>query len=85
MSVFALNNNSKFYSMAPWRENNEISRNLEKVIIEDGVAGIGQYELYECPPLKEVTLPDSVTTIYNHAFYSCTALEKINIDKVTKI
>lgn len=57
MSVFALNNNSKFYSMVPWRENNEISRNLEKVIIEDGVASIGQYAFYECPPLQSEETP----------------------------
>lgn len=85
MYGYAQNDNSKFYSMAPWRKNDEINKSLEKVVIEEGATDIGQYAFYECPALKEVTLPDSVTIINSYAFYKCTKLEKINIDKVTGI
>ncbi len=84
MAVY-FQNPTNFYSMAPWRENEAINNNLEKVVVEEGATDIGQYAFYECPALKEVTLPDSVTTINSYAFYRCTALEKINIDKVTGI
>ena len=84
MAVY-FQNPTNFYSMAPWRENEAINNNLEKVIIEEGAADIGQYAFYECPALKEVTLPESVKKIGSYAFYRCTELEKINIDKVTEI
>ncbi len=80
-----LRNPTKFYSMAPWRENEAIKNNLEKVVVEEGAADIGQYAFYECPALKEVTLPESVTKIGGYAFYRCDKLERINIDKVTEI
>lgn len=85
MYGYAQNDNSKFYSMAPWRKNDEINKSLEKVVIEEGATDIGQYAFYECPVLKEVVLPESVTIINSYAFYKCTKLEKINIDKVTGI
>ena len=85
MYVYLQNNNSKFYAMAPWRENETINNSLEKVIIEEGAADVSQYAFYECPALKEVVLPESVKRIGSYAFYRCTELEKINIEKVTEI
>ncbi len=74
-----------FRKIAPWRENEEIKNNLEKVVITDGVTAIGSYAFYGCPTLKEVVLPESVTEIRSDAFYGCTALKTISIDKVTKL
>ena len=74
-----------FQTIAPWRENEEIKNNLEKVIIQDGVTSIGGYAFYECTALKEVNLPDSLTEIKSYAFYGCTALKTISIEKVTEL
>ena len=43
MYAYVRNDDSKFYSMAPWRENEAINNSLEKVIVEEGAADIGQY------------------------------------------
>lgn len=74
-----------FRKISPWRENEEIKNNLEKVVITGGVTAIGSYAFYECPTLKEVVLSESVTEIRSNAFYGCTALKTISIDKVTKL
>ena len=71
--------------LAPWRADESIKNNLEKVVIEDGVTAIGSYAFYGCPNLKEVVLPESVTEIRSNAFYDCTMLKTINIDKITKL
>lgn len=71
------------FRVSPWRADEAIKSNLEKVVIEEGATDIGQYAFYDCSALKEVVLPDSVTKIGNYAFSGCTKLEKINIDKVT--
>ena len=71
--------------LAPWRADESIKNNLEKVVIEDGITAIGSYAFYGCPNLKEVVLPESVTEIRSNAFYDCTMLKTINIDKITKL
>ena len=71
--------------LAPWRADESIKNNLEKVVIEDGITAIGSYAFYGCLNLKEVVLPESVTEIRSNAFYDCTMLKTINIDKITKL
>ena len=71
--------------IAPWRADESIKNNLEKVVVENGVTSIGSYAFYGCSSLKEVVLPESVTEIRSNAFYDCTMLKTINIDKITKL
>lgn len=44
---------------------------VEKVVIEDGVTGIGEQAFMRCRRLNEIVIPDSVTTIEDGAFREC--------------
>ena len=68
-------------SNSPWN-----NANIEKVIIEEGITGIGNYAFYWCENVKEIILPESLTHIGMRAFDGCTSLEKIKIPEgVTSI
>ena len=51
----------------PWGE----STVLHRVVIQDGVTGIGEDAFYECNTLSEIILPKSVKTFGEDAFYDC--------------
>ena len=50
----------------PWRDYRD---QIVKVVIEDGITGIGQEAFYFCTKLKDITIPDSVRYIENRVFY----------------
>ena len=47
----------------PWQ-------NVQKVIIEEGVTGVGERAFYGCGDLTDITISDSVTKIGRNAFYN---------------
>ena len=66
----------------PWHLSNE---DIRKVIIEDGVTGIGAYAFGYCC-MSEISIPCSVTDIGTYAFYGCFNLTGIMIPEgVTRI
>ena len=68
---------SPFYGM---------SKDIKKVIIEDGVASIGDKAFCYCSALESVTIPGSVIAIGTEAFFQCYALTAVTIpDSVTTI
>lgn len=67
----------------PWKS---VRGQIEKVIIGEGVTGIGNYAFYGCSALRIVEIASTVTNIGNSAFQNCTSLESIDIpDNVTRI
>lgn len=57
-----------------------------KVVIENGVTGIGEYVFYQCRNLASINIPESVTSIGDGTFGDCTSLVNINIPEgVTSI
>ncbi len=60
--------------VAPWNEYNGL---IVKVIIEDGVTGIGDNAFAACENLKEIEIPETVTSIGDGAFTGCEALETV--------
>ena len=60
--------------VAPWNEYNGL---IIKVIIEDGVTGIGDNAFAACENLKEIEIPGTVTSIGDGAFTGCEALETV--------
>ncbi|MBQ8928442.1 MAG: leucine-rich repeat protein [Oscillospiraceae bacterium] len=52
---------------------------IERVIIEDGITGIGSTAFAWCNSLTSVSLPDSVTYISSEAFVDCSSLTQISI------
>ena len=55
------------------------SGNLKRVIVPDGVIGIGTNAFYYKLDIKEVVLPNSIKFIDCNAFSYCSRLEKINL------
>ena len=55
-------------------------KNLEKVVIEEGLQYIYVDAFRSCVSLKETELPKSVNMIYENAFADCTALTDITLN-----
>ena len=70
-----------FYNNRPGTEATPIDRwrDLEEVVIEEGVTEIGVDAFSVCTSLKKVTLPESLQKIGEKAFSYCTSLNEINI------
>ena len=68
---------------SPWLSQRD---EIKKVVIKDGVTGIGEYAFRDCSGLTSLTIPNSVTSIGELAFYDCSALTSITIpNSVTSI
>ena len=67
----------------PWDDYNQ---ELETLILEPGVASIGDCAFRGCSSLTSVTIPNSVTNIGECAFLGCSSLNSISIpNSVTSI
>lgn len=58
-----------------------MGKNINSVIIPEGVATIQSQAFRSCAKLKSVTLPNSLTDIYSGAFKGCSNLKTIMIPK----
>ena len=68
---------------APWAKCRDY---IKRLVIEDGVRGIGAYAFYCCSALTSVTIPSSVTSIGLSAFDGCKSLTSVTIpSSVTSI
>ncbi len=56
-------------------------KNIQKVIIENGITNVPGWAFQGYTKLKTVKLADSITTIENSAFQECTALTSIALPK----
>lgn len=74
---------------APWQD---YKAEIQKVVVGEGITRIGQYCLYNCTALTDVTLPSTLeeigglgtmTTSYG-AFQGCTALTTIRLNEGLK-
>ena len=71
------------YGGAPWYEYRE---SIGSIVMETGVATIGDYAFYGCSSLTSIIIPNSVTTIGDYAFSYCTSLTSVTIpNSVTTI
>ena len=77
--------NYYFDERAPWCSQGYGSE-VKKVIINEGVASIGDFAFDNCSGLTSITIPSGVTSIGDFAFYSCSGLTSITIpSSVTSI
>ncbi|MGN1132102.1 MAG: leucine-rich repeat protein, partial [Ruminococcus sp.] len=67
-----------YYSVenTPWYD---FLYNIEKIVIEDGVANIASCAFFDCANLTEVIVPESVLEIGDFAFASCASLTDLAI------
>ena len=53
---------------------------VENIVINEGMRGIGKYAFYDCSGLTTVTIPASVTSIGYAAFAGCSNLATMTVD-----
>ena len=68
-------------STAPWFMKR---KEIQKVVIEDGITAIGDYAFYNLPALTSVTIPKSVKKIGNMAFKYCSKLTSVSVPGAVK-
>ena len=68
-------------STAPWFMKR---KEIQKVVIEDGITGIGDYAFYNLPALTSVTIPESVKKIGSMAFKYCSKLTSVSVPGAVK-
>lgn len=59
---------------APWAK-----LEVERAVISDGVASVGEYAFYDCDGLRNVLISGSVAVIKSNAFRNCSGLESVVI------
>ena len=61
---------------APWQE---YIKQIQTVIVTEGIGHIGNYAFRNASALQTVSLPDSLTSIGDNAFWSCPRLDSLTI------
>ena len=75
----AMGNCDEFNS--PWDRSE-----VQKVVIQEGVTGIGAYAFCSCTALTEITIPNSVASIGQGAFSYCAGLSEVALPEgITEI
>ncbi len=54
-------------------------KNIQTVVIEDGITSVPEYAFYEADSIKSVVLPATVTSIGAYAFAECDLLESVSM------
>ncbi|MBP3854666.1 MAG: InlB B-repeat-containing protein [Ruminiclostridium sp.] len=67
MADYAMDSYDTTASVSPW---NDIKGDIQNIVLEEGVTGIGNYAFQNCDSVKNISIPASVTKIGNYAFYS---------------
>lgn len=67
-----------FYNPNKHRPSYYVDGDITKVVIEDGVNGIGAYAFY-FQSVTEISIPDSVTTLSKSSFCGCDELTEITL------
>ena len=68
LTIYGNGEMSRTATSRPWED---YSDQIETVVIENGVTGIGNYAFYGCSSLTSITIPSGVTYIGYYAFYAC--------------
>lgn len=64
-----------FYEYSvPWKS---YRSQIKTVVIEEGVASIGEHAFYDCKCLTQIIIPDSVTRVGYSAFGKCSSLTMV--------
>ncbi len=64
-----------------WRPWDAFCMDIEHIVIEDGIKGIGARAFKNCIQLSTVTIPDSITFIGSRAFENCAKLTSVNLSE----
>ena len=67
-------NNYNNPETVPWYS---FRKDIQSVVIEEGISSIGKYSFYSCSNLSRVKFPESLLAILDGAFVGCTKLTAI--------
>lgn len=67
-------NNYNNPETVPWYS---FRKDIQSVVIEEGISSIGKYSFYSCSNLSRVKFPESLLVIFDGAFVGCTKLTEI--------
>lgn len=67
------NTNATLPSWNPWKSK------IKRVVIEGGVAFVGNYAFYEYDNLEDVAFGEGVKRLGNRVFFGCTGLKKLEL------
>ena len=71
-----------FWEPSDWSENDEI----KKIVIEEGITGIGNRMFFDCVNLEEIVFPSTLTSLGEQVFAGCSSLTRVEIpDTLTEI
>ena len=76
MYYWSIGQSLVYQSTPPWYDNRG---SIKKIVIGDGVTGIGSYAFYGCSKVESVEIPGSVKKIANKAFAYCNALTSLTV------
>ena len=68
---------AEYGNNAPWRS--QYTSKIQKVVIEEGVTGIGSFSFWQCDNLEEITIAQSVQRMGDGVFYGCDNLAAVTI------
>ncbi len=68
----------------PWRDQQNLFKAIEKVIIEEGITHIGTWFLGALTNVTQVSLPEGLISIGSHAFVQCDSLRTILLPSTLK-
>ena len=60
-------------------------KDINKIIISNGITSVGKNAFYECHALTSVSLPEGITKINDCAFYWCNKLGNVKIPSTVEI
>ncbi|MBO5262280.1 MAG: leucine-rich repeat domain-containing protein [Clostridia bacterium] len=60
-------------------------RNIEKIVLPQGLEKIGARAFYNCTGLEEINLPNSICEIGESGFYNCVSLKEVIIPEGVRV
>lgn len=77
LANLVIETNVRHATSAPWGKYYKDHRtDIVKIVLAEGVTGIGKTAFYGLDSVKEVVIPASLTTIASDAFMRCSGIEK---------
>lgn len=73
------NNSTPYFSEAQYTPWFAFRGDIKKIVINEGIYGVGEYLFYDCYNLTDIDIPSTVSEIAKFAFAECTSLKSVSI------
>ena len=69
------------YGETPWYD---VRNEINQIVVEDGVTGIGKYAFHNCENLTSITISEGVTELDSYSIYHCWSLKEVYLPSTLK-